>query len=170
MKQANVPSIYDTGLTLFRTELIRNRNMRIGQHLISTVLSHITLERQSYSIDRTSVKANLEMLQQLFTDNKDTVYSEDFESLFMGESSKFYDRESNEMLVQCDAATYLRHVERRLQEEYERSQHYLCPSSEPKIRRIVEKELIEAHMKTVAEVTRFHSFPNCRWKVGFDTC
>jgi len=93
------------------------------------------------------------MLQQLFTDNKDTVYGQDFEPLFIGESSKFYERESNEMLVTCDAATYLRHVEKRLQEEYERSQHYLSPASEPKIRRIVEKELIESHMKSVAEVT-----------------
>jgi cullin 3 len=132
--------------------LIQNQDVRIGQHLVSTILSHITLERQSYSVDRTALKANLEMLQQLFTENKDTVYGQDFEPLFMGDSSKFYERESNELLVDTDAATYLRHVERRLQEEYERSQHYLSPSSEPKIRRIVEKELIEAHMKTVSEV------------------
>jgi len=92
------------------------------------------------------------MLQQLFTENKDTVYGQDFEPLFMGESSKFYERESNEMLVVSDAGSYLIHVEKRLQEEYERSQHYLSPSTEPKIRRIVEKELIEAHMKSVAEV------------------
>lgn len=171
MKQANVPSIYDTGLSLFRTSLIQNPNIRIGQHLISTILSHITLERQSYPIDRTAVKTNLEMLQQLFTDNKDTVYGQDFEPLFIGESSKFYERESNEMLVSSDAATYLRHVERRLQEEYERSQHYLSPASEPKIRRIVEKELIESHMKTVAEVTLHkRRSADCRWRQGLDTC
>ena len=150
--------------------MIQNNDIRIGQHLISTILSHITLERQSYSIDRTAVKANLEMLEQLSTDNKDTVYGQDFEPLFMGESSKFYERESNEMLVESDAATYLRHVERRLQEEYERSQHYLCPYSEPKIRRIVEKELIEAHMKTVAEVTNYNACTYSRWTVDSDIC
>jgi cullin 3 len=132
--------------------LVQNDEIRIGQHLISTILSLITLERQSYSIDRTAVKTNLEMLQQLFTANKDTVYGQDFEPLFIGESSKFYERESKDILVGSDAATYLRHVEKRLQEEYERSQHYLSPSTEPKIRRIVEKELIESHMKMVAEV------------------
>ena len=137
---------------MFRTALIQNPNIRIGQHLISTILSHITLERQTYSIDRTVLKANLEMLQQLFTENKDNVYGQDFEPLFMGDSSKFYERESNELLVDADASTYLRHVERRLQEEYQRSQNYLSPSSEPKIRRIVEKELIEIHMKTVSGV------------------
>ena len=152
MNQASVPSIYDTGIAIFRKALIQNDNVRIGQHLVSTILTHITLERQSYPIDRTAIKANLEMLQQLFTDNKDTVYAQDFEPLFMGDSSKFYERESNEKLAECDAATYLRHVERRLQEEYERSQHYLSASSEPKIRRIVEKELIESHMRTIAEV------------------
>lgn len=111
------------------------------------------------------------MLQQLSTDNKDTVYGQDFEPLFMGESSKFYERESNELLVESDAATYLRHVERRLQEEYERSQHYLSPSSEPKIRRIVEKELIESHMKAVAEVIRASFLLTyCRWIVDLDIC
>lgn len=152
VKQANVPTIYDAGLTLFRTALIQNQDVRIGLRLISTILAHITLERQSYHIDRTVVKANLEMLQQLSIDNKNTVYSQDFEPLFLGESGKFYERESNEMLVESDAATYLRHVEKRLQEEYERSQHYLNPSSESRIRRIVERELIESHMKTIAEV------------------
>ena len=160
MTQANVPPIYDTGLNLFRTEVVENPDLRIGQHLISTILSHITLERQSFPVDRTAIKTNLEMLQQLSTDNKDTVYGQSFEPLFIGESSKFYERESNEMLVNCDAATYLRHVEKRLQEEYERSQHYLIPSSEPKIRRIVEKELIESHMKTVADVAQPYSIPN----------
>jgi cullin 3 len=143
---------------LFRTALIQNPDIRIGQHLISTILLHITLERQSYPVDRTALKANLEMLQQLFTDNKDTVYSQDFEPLFMGDSSKFYERESNQILLEADAATYLRHIERRLQEEYERSQYYLSPSSEPKIRRIVERELIEVHMKTVSEVLLVYPF------------
>jgi cullin 3 len=150
-----VPPIYDTGLILFRTEVIESPELRIGQHLISTILAHIALERQSYPIDRTAIKTNLEMLHQLSTDNKDTVYVQSFEPLFIGESSKFYERESNEMLVESDAATYLRHVEKRLQEEYERSQHYLSPSSEPKIRKIVEKELIESHMRTVAEVAPY---------------
>jgi cullin 3 len=144
--------LYDIGLALFRKALVQNPEIRIGQHLITTILSHITLERQAYPIDRNVIKANLEMLQQLFTENRDSVYVQDFEPLFMGESSKFYERESKALLVGSDAANYLRLVEKRLQEEYERSQHYLSPSSEPKIRRIVEKELIETHMKTVAEV------------------
>jgi cullin 3 len=152
VKQAKKLPLYDVGLSLFRSALIQDAEIRIGQHLVSTILSHITLERQSYPVDRTAIKANLEMLQQLYTETKDTVYVQDFEPLFMGESRKFYERESTELLTGSDASTYLRYVERRLQEEYERSQHYLSPSSEPKIRHIVEKELIATHMKTVADV------------------
>jgi cullin 3 len=170
VKQANVPTIYDAGLTLFRTALIQSPNVRIGQRLISTILSHITLERQSYPIDRTVVKANLEMLQQLHIDNRDTVYGRDFEPLFLEESSKFYERESNEMLVESDAATYLRHVEKRLQEEYERSQHYLNPSSEPEVRGIVEKELIKSHMKNIAEVNLVSINSDSRWKADLRIC
>lgn len=48
---------------------------------------------------------------------------------------------------------YIMHqVENRLNEEYERTVHCLALSSEPKIRAIVEKQLITNNLHTVIEV------------------
>lgn len=43
-------------------------------------------------------------------------------------------------------------VEKRLNEEQERTRHYLSGITEPKIRSIVEEELITNHVKTIMEV------------------
>lgn len=51
--------------------------------------------------------------------------------------------------------TFFIQAEKRLQEEEARIRNYLASSTEPKIRRIVEQELIAAHVKTIIEV-RLH--------------
>ncbi len=42
----------------------------------------------------------------------------------------------------------------RIKEEMERVQHYLDSSTEPKIKEVVERELIASHMKTLIEVKK----------------
>lgn len=43
-------------------------------------------------------------------------------------------------------------VENRLDEEHERCSYYLTEKTEPKIREIVEQEMIAKHLKTVMEM------------------
>jgi hypothetical protein len=43
-------------------------------------------------------------------------------------------------------------IEKRMNEEYNRTRHYLSPVTEPKIRNIVETQLITNHAKTIMEV------------------
>jgi cullin 3 len=43
-------------------------------------------------------------------------------------------------------------VSARIQEEMERVAHYLDAGTEPKIKEVVERELIASHMKTLIEV------------------
>jgi cullin 3 len=43
-------------------------------------------------------------------------------------------------------------AEQRLAEEVDRVAHYLDPATEPKIREVAERELIERHMRTIAEM------------------
>ena len=51
--------------------------------------------------------------------------------------------EAQEYLGACDCPEYLRRAERRLHEEAERCVTYLDPSSEAKITRVVEAQLIQ---------------------------
>ena len=54
--------------------------------------------------------------------------------------------EAAEFMAVCDCPEYLSKVERRLGEEVDRVAQYLDPSTEPKITRTVEKELIQAQV------------------------
>ena len=63
--------------------------------------------------------------------------------------------EAAEFMASSDCPEYLRKAERRLQEEVDRVANYLDPSSEAKITRVVEKELIQNQVCQPAVVHRF---------------
>ncbi len=81
-----------------------------------------------------------------------SVYYEDFEEPFLQQSAEFYRRESQSFLAENSASVYIRKVDERLREESERANHYLDKSTEPRIVRVLEDELITAHMKTIVEM------------------
>ncbi|GFH23831.1 CULLIN_2 domain-containing protein, partial [Haematococcus lacustris] len=70
------------------------------------------------------------------------VYVDDFEKQFLETSAAFYKKEAAEYLATADCPSYLAKVERRLAEESERVKQYLDASTEPKITRVMEHELI----------------------------
>jgi cullin 3 len=84
--------------------------------------------------------------------NSRTVYEEDFEKPFLETSSNFYRVESQEFIASNACADYMKKAETRIKEELDRVTHYLDASTEPKIKEVVERELIAAHMKPLAEV------------------
>jgi cullin 3 len=66
--------------------------------------------------------------------------------LFQSESQKF--------LAENSASVYIKKVESRINEEAERASHYLDNSTEDEIVKVLEKELIKEHMKTIVEVSQ----------------
>lgn len=70
------------------------------------------------------------------------VYVDDFEAPFIAASSEFYKKEASEYLGGCSCPDYLVKAEKRLGEERERVKKYLDPSTEAKITKAVETELI----------------------------
>lgn len=61
--------------------------------------------------------------------------------------------ESQKFLAENSASVYIKKVEARICEESDRAKHYLDESTEPRIVKVVEDELIETHMKNIVEVT-----------------
>jgi cullin 3 len=84
--------------------------------------------------------------------NSRAVYEEDFEKPFLETSSNFYRVESQEFIASNSCSDYMRKAEARIKEELERVAHYLDPSTEPKIKEVVERELVALHMKTLIEM------------------
>jgi cullin 3 len=68
------------------------------------------------------------------------------------QSAEFYKRESQIFLSENSASVYIRKVDDRIKEETERANHYLDKSTEPRIVKVLEDELISAHMKTIVEM------------------
>ncbi|PKK73724.1 Cullin-domain-containing protein [Rhizophagus irregularis] len=151
-KPANVPLVYDLGLDLFRDIIVRSQNYPIQNHLLEVLLQQIKLERENEIIDRTNVKASIDMLLEL-TDasTKDTIYAIDFENKFLESSSEYYRVEGQMLVGEYDTSDYMKEVDKRLNKEEQRVGHYLSPTTEPKIRNIVEEELISKHLKTIIE-------------------
>ncbi|KAI8344722.1 Cullin [Chlamydoabsidia padenii] len=150
----NLPHVFDMGLDLFRDKIIRSEKYPIQHHLISAMLNQIQLERHGDVIDRSAIKLSVSMLSGL-TDptTKDTVYVTDFETPYLEASTSFYQVESQTLTsTNYDAPEFMRKVERRLEEEEERTHHCLSIGTEPKIRNIVETQLIAHNLKTIMEM------------------
>lgn len=91
------------------------------------------------------------MLMTLGIDSR-SVYYEDFEEPFLAQSAEFYRRESQNFLAENSASVYVRKCDERICEESERAQHYLDKSTEPRVVKVLEDELISAHMKAIVEM------------------
>ncbi|KAI8886688.1 Cullin-domain-containing protein [Backusella circina FSU 941] len=150
----NLPGIYDMGLNLFRDKVILSPKYPIKRHLISAMLTQIQLERDGDVIDKSAIQSAVSMLAEL-TDKAsgvESVYVVDFESEFLETSRHFYEQESQMLVANYDAPEFMRKVEKRLEEEYERTMHCLNILTEPKIRVIVETELIANNISTLMEM------------------
>eukprot|EP01088_Endostelium_zonatum_P006174 TRINITY_DN1827_c0_g4_i1.p1 TRINITY_DN1827_c0_g4~~TRINITY_DN1827_c0_g4_i1.p1 ORF type:complete len:733 (-),score=139.94 TRINITY_DN1827_c0_g4_i1:78-2276(-) len=149
VQQHNVPPVYDLGLMLFRDNIARST--RVKDRLLKTILGMIQKERTGEMINRGLLKSITQMLIDLGVNSR-SVYEEDFEKHFLETSSNFYKAESQEFISTNSASDYMKKVSTRIREEMDRVAHYLDSSTESKIKEVVEKELIAAHMKTLIEM------------------
>ncbi|CAO1615339.1 unnamed protein product [Parajaminaea phylloscopi] len=148
--------IWDLGLELFRDTVVHSRKYPIAENLYSALLTQIQLERQGQVINRSAVKANIDMLIALTQPrpgasmtSRPTVYKHTFEPAFLATSADFYRAEAVRLLNTTDAKTYLRHVERRLTEEEGRVTVFLAPTTEPSLRVILERHLLADHLEQI---------------------
>ncbi len=132
---------------------MRSGQFPISRTIANTLLQQIRAERDGDIIDRSSIKACISMLEALPDTRRigDTVYQCDVEDRLLLATQDYYYVEGDQMITSCTASEYLLHTSKRLQEEYERSQSCLSQSSEPKLRAIVEEQLIARHLRTLLE-------------------
>lgn len=106
-----LPHVTDMGLDLFRDKVIRSDKYPIQTQLISAMLNQIQLERHGEVIDRTAIKAAVQMLCALVDPpSKETVYAVDFESKYLETSTVFYQIESQVLSSSYDAPQFMQKV------------------------------------------------------------
>lgn len=141
--------VYTLALQQFRDVIIYEPTTR--ERLRTTILQEILSERQGRVIDRPLVKSVLAMLVDLGIDGVN-VYEQEFEQYFLEETRSFYKVESLAFLSENTCQDYVVKAEARLFEEFSRVRNYLSPTTEAKLKQVVEHELITSHCKTLLEM------------------
>ncbi|KAI5287285.1 Cullin-3 [Ascosphaera aggregata] len=150
--------IYTSGMNIFRDNVLRkpckpDSRLSVLNILLDTTLFLIHTERSGHSIDRASIHQILLMLNRLSDSDDDAesmrLYATQFEPLFLQESRKFYVSEGTDLLGTADAVSFCRHVQRRLEEEKERCDITLLPTTAIKVQRLIDEHLIKPNIHTV---------------------
>ena len=137
-------TLWDVSLRFFHEHLEGSAKTVKGK-VVRGLLDLVERERMGEKIDRALAKRVLRALSAL------GVYKEAFEGVFVEASQEFYRKEGNEYSAQTDVSDYLKHCERRLEEEAERCKNYLDASTAKSLMRVCEQGLIEAHIGDLLE-------------------
>jgi cullin 3 len=145
-------------MALFRTQVLgspatEQTDINVMAILESVILDMIAMERNNEVIDRPLIKACIYMLEGLYEtyqeEESSKLYLTSFEPKFLESSRAFYNSEGQDLVANADAGTFCRQARKRLREEEERCQQTLATSTEQKIKNVVDKELIGAHIRDV---------------------
>eukprot|EP00981_Chlorochromonas_danica_P005296 scaffold1058_cov155-Ochromonas_danica.AAC.41 len=148
-EQKKKPTVLNLAKELFRQVVVDHD--QVGKRLRFVLLEQIALERSGCIIDRNLMKKLIEMLCSLGSSGV-TVYEEEFETFFLIETEQFYHAESLQYISSNPCAEYIRKVEGRLLEEADRLNNYVAASTEPKLRRVLDQELIARHAQALIDM------------------
>ncbi|KAI4891024.1 hypothetical protein NFI96_013882 [Prochilodus magdalenae] len=143
LQNSLLPSIWDTGLELFRTHIVSDRIVQ--SRTVEGILEQIERERNGETVDRSLLRSLLGMLSDL------QVYKESFEQRFLVETDRLYAAEGQRLMLERDVPEYLHHVARRLEEENDRVISYLDQSTQKPLISTVEKQLLGEHMTAILQ-------------------
>ena len=123
----------------------------VAPRLRALLLEKIAQERHGQLIDRELIKSTLRMLVDLGPDGRD-VYEDFFEAPFLSATRSDYKQLSQDFLSQNTCPDYLRMATAKLKDEADRVSNYLPQTTDAKLKRVVEEELIASHAKRLIEL------------------
>ncbi|KAJ3048521.1 Cullin-4 [Rhizophlyctis rosea] len=154
LQSANLKSLWDLGLDLFRTNIMDD--VAVKQATVAGICAEIEKERNGDKIS----PQTLHTLTKMFLDL--SIYITSFESHFIRSTESYYHLESDRMIKELDVeaaagagvARYLKHVESRLGEEEERckaGKGYVDNTSRKRVMDVVEGEMVRRHVGVLLE-------------------
>uniref|UniRef100_A0A8C6TRH5 Cullin-4A n=1 Tax=Neogobius melanostomus TaxID=47308 RepID=A0A8C6TRH5_9GOBI len=147
LQNSLLPSIWDTGLELFRTHIVSDT--AVQKRTVDGILEQIERERNGETVDRSLLRSLLGMLSDL------QVYKEAFEEKFLNETNRLYAAEGQRLMQERDVPEYLHHVARRLEEENDLSvQHPFSDSCLKKLETVLLFYLFFLGLSTLLDENR----------------
>lgn len=147
-KQQKKRPVYDMGVLLFRDHVVRSGG--VNQRLKKILLENVHKERTGEVIDKSLMKNCLSMLVDCNVTSTE-VYEEEFERDFLNETRTFYQQESQDFISQNTVPDYLRKIETRIWQEEARADSYLDKTTKPKLKAVIQEELIVKYAQRLVE-------------------
>ncbi|KFM72708.1 Cullin-4B, partial [Stegodyphus mimosarum] len=143
LQSPGISSLWDMGLDMFRIHIVSHP--LVQNRTVDGLLMLIDKERNGQTVDRSLLKSLLRMLLDL------QIYQEVFEVSFLQTTEEIYAAEGQRLMQELDVPHYVQHVERRLNEEWERLLHYLDQSTKKPLIQCVEKQLLGEHLTPILQ-------------------
>merc|ERR1719253_371365 len=138
VKHHSLPTLSQAGLKHFKTHIYQNSK----ENTTSAIISLIDEEREGEIIDKTLVKSIVELYESMGMGSLDS-YTLDLEAPLLENTRSYYGRKREDWISKDSTPDYLIKAEKALGEEKTRVVEYLNPATEPKIRKVVEDEILQ---------------------------
>jgi len=148
VKRLSLPELAEVGSQSFH-EIVFNA---VKRDVRSAILELIRRERECEIIDRKLVKEVVEIFVEMGgARNSLEVYVTDFEEMLLSTSADFYSRESSKWAEEDSFPDYMCKAEDRLQQEQQRVANYLHSSTEEKLLKVCDEQLLQTPEQILLE-------------------
>jgi cullin 1 len=146
IQRHNLAQLKDVGMLCFR-DLVYSE---LKKNVKDAVLALVDKERDGEQVDRALVKNILGIFVEMGMGGMEA-YEQDFEAHLLTNTAAFYSRKASVWIDEDSCPDYLVKAEDCLKREKERVGHYLHASSESKLLKEVEKEVLAAYETQLLE-------------------
>ena len=138
VKHHTLPTLSQAGLRSFRTHIYEETKADATE----SILHLINSEREGEIIDKSLVKSIVELFESMGMGSLDS-YNADLEEPLLTSTREYYAKKREKWIATDSTPDYLIKAEAALNEERNRVADYLNQSSETKLLKVVEEEILE---------------------------
>ncbi|OQR97158.1 CULlin protein 1 [Achlya hypogyna] len=146
VKHNALPTLAEAGLNAFKTVVFQS----IKKDVVDAMLELVEKEREGEIVDTTLLRNCIEVFETMGMGSLD-VYITDFEEPFIKRSTAYYATKAQTWLEGDSTPAYMIKTEDCLKSESSRVARYMHSTTEAKLLRALEIELLEKHQKHLLE-------------------
>ncbi|KDO35014.1 hypothetical protein SPRG_01077 [Saprolegnia parasitica CBS 223.65] len=146
VKHNALPTLAESGLNAFKSVVFEG----IKKDVVDAMLELVEKEREGEIVDTTLLRNCIEVFETMGMGTLD-VYVTDFEEPFIKRSTAYYATKAQTWLEGDSTPAYMIKTEDCLKSESSRVARYMHSTTEAKLLRALEIELLEKHQKTLLE-------------------